>query len=94
MLSAACTEVGDAEAAAVLAPRLEPWTGRLVVLGAPGVGGACWGPYDAVLGGLWATVGDRRRARQAYDRAARVAEAFGAPVLIEQVAADRARWLG
>jgi DNA-binding SARP family transcriptional activator len=92
-LAEACATLGAAEPAAGLLALIEPVRSHFVVIAAPGTGGACWGPYAALLGSLRSCLGDRRGARDEFDHAIDLLDRFGAPMQLALVRATRDRRL-
>ena len=74
-LADACTLLGDAELAAPIYDELLPLAGGNVVIGH---GVTCYGAADRYLGRLAATLGDRPRAIEHFERALTVNRAMGA----------------
>ncbi|MGH2982105.1 MAG: ATP-binding protein, partial [Solirubrobacterales bacterium] len=73
-LSLTCAEVGDSARAAELFELLEPYRGRIAVLGA---GAACLGPVSHVLGLLAGVRGDRDGAVALFEEAAETSRSAG-----------------
>jgi hypothetical protein len=93
-LAEACCELGDAETAARILPRLEPYRDQFVVVGATGPGGTTWGPYSALLGSLHVCVGQLDAASRDFADALSRVVCFGSPMLLDLLSCTRERRLG
>jgi hypothetical protein len=94
LLAATTLVLADRSTAAALVPRLDPYRERFAVVGSPGAGGACWGPFAALSGALRVLAGDATGAAADFALAVRAVEAFGSPALSDHVARTRERWSG
>jgi len=93
-LAEACCDLGDAETAARILPRLEPYRDQFVVVGATGPGGTTWGPYSALLGSLRACLGQTDAASRDFEDAMARLTCFGSPMLLDLAIDARERRLG
>jgi DNA-binding CsgD family transcriptional regulator/tetratricopeptide (TPR) repeat protein/Mrp family chromosome partitioning ATPase len=89
-LSDACAALGDEEMAAILYPKLEPLTGANVMIGHLV---ACYGSADRYLGMLAATLGERERAEEHFERAMEENERMGASTWVAHTAYEYGRFL-
>jgi DNA-binding CsgD family transcriptional regulator/tetratricopeptide (TPR) repeat protein len=89
-LSDACAALGDEEMAAILYPELEPLTGANVMIGHLV---ACYGSADRYLGMLAATLGERERAEEHFERAMEENERMGALTWVAHTAYEYGRFL-
>jgi DNA-binding SARP family transcriptional activator len=79
--------VGDRERGDVLYRALRPWQGRVVVIG---LGVACLGTVDDVLGRLAAAAGRRRLAQRHFEAALTLSRRLGARPLVARTACEYA----
>jgi DNA-binding CsgD family transcriptional regulator/tetratricopeptide (TPR) repeat protein len=89
-LSDACAALGDEEMAAILYPKLEPLTGANVMIGHLV---ACYGSADRYLGMLAATLGERERAEEHFERGMEENERMGASTWVAHTAYEYGRFL-
>ncbi len=89
-LSDACAALGDEEMAAILYPKLEPLAGANVMIGHLV---ACYGSADRYLGMLAATLGERERAEEHFERAMEENERMGASTWVAHTAYEYGRYL-
>jgi DNA-binding SARP family transcriptional activator/tetratricopeptide (TPR) repeat protein len=88
LLSDVCADLGDAERAALLYERLEPYADLNVVIG---LAAACLGSASGFLGKLAATMGRGERAAEHFERALAANAALHAPGCLARVQVDYAR---
>lgn len=88
LLSDVCADLGDAERAALLYERLEPYADLNVVIG---LAAACLGSAAGFLGKLAATMGRAERAVEHFERALAANAALQAPGCLARVQVDYAR---
>jgi tetratricopeptide (TPR) repeat protein len=91
LLSDVCADLGDAERAALLYGRLEPYAGINVVIGLAAV---CLGSAAAFLGKLAATMGRLDLAAEHFERALAANTELLAPGCLARTQVDYARALG
>ncbi len=91
LLSDVCTDLGDAERAALLYAKLEPYAGVNVVIGLAAV---CLGSAASFLGKLAATMGLVDRAGEHFERALAANTELLAPGCLARTQVDYARALG
>jgi DNA-binding SARP family transcriptional activator/tetratricopeptide (TPR) repeat protein len=91
LLSDVCADLGDAERAALLYDRLEPYADSNVVIGLAAV---CLGSAAGFLGKLAATMGRGEQALEHFERALVANRALGAPGCLARTQVDYARALG
>ncbi len=89
-LTDACAAVGDETMAAVVYPELEPLAGANVMVGHLV---ACYGAADRYLGMLAATLGERERAEEHFERAMEENERMGASTWVAHTAYEYGRFL-
>ncbi len=89
-LAEVCAALGDRARAEPLYSLLLPWSGHIAVLR---TGAACWGAADRFLGLLAATMGDRAKARDHFDRALTMGERIEAWLSIAHTHCDYAAFL-
>jgi DNA-binding CsgD family transcriptional regulator/tetratricopeptide (TPR) repeat protein len=89
-LSDACAALGDEEMAAIVYPELEPLGGANVMIGHLV---ACYGSADRYLGMLAATLGERERAEEHFERAMEENERMGASTWVAHTAYEYGRFL-
>jgi DNA-binding SARP family transcriptional activator/tetratricopeptide (TPR) repeat protein len=90
LLSDVCADLGDAERAALLYERLEPYADLNVVIG---LAAACLGSAAGFLGKLAATMGRPERAAEHFERALAANAALQAPGCLARAQVDYARAL-
>jgi tetratricopeptide (TPR) repeat protein len=88
LLSDVCADLGDAERAALLYERLEPYADLNVVIG---LAAACLGSAAGFLGKLAATMGHTERAVEHFERALAANAELHAPGCVARVEVDYAR---
>ncbi len=91
LLSDVCADLGDAERAALLYAKLEPYADLNVVIGLAAV---CLGSAASFLGKLAATMGLAERAAEHFERALVANTELLAPVCLARTQVDYARALG
>jgi tetratricopeptide (TPR) repeat protein len=91
LLSDVCADLGDAERAALLYERLEPYAEANVVIG---LAAACLGSAASFLGKLAATMGREDLTVEHFERALEANRALKAPVCLARTQLDYARVLG
>ncbi len=87
-LSDACAALGDEQMAAILYPKLQPLTGANVMIGHLV---ACYGSADRYLGMLAATLGERARAEEHFERAMDENRRMGASTWVAHTAYEYGR---
>jgi len=91
LLSDVCADLGDAERAALLYAKLEPYADVNVVIGLAAV---CLGSASSFLGKLAATMGRSEKASEHFERALAANTALQAPGCLARTQVDYARALG
>jgi tetratricopeptide (TPR) repeat protein len=91
LLSDVCADLGDAERAALLYAKLEPYGEVNVVIGLAAV---CLGSTASFLGKLAATTGRADRASEHFERALAANAGLRAPICLARTQVDYARALG
>lgn len=91
LLSDVCADLGDAERAALLYGKLEPYANVNVVIGLAAV---CLGSAASFLGKLAATTGRLEQAAEHFERALAANTALLAPGCLARTQVDYARALG
>jgi AAA ATPase domain len=81
-LTRACAVLDEGSHADALYDVLRPYTGRVVVVGAPAQ--SCWGPVDHYLGVLASLAGRDEWAIEHFDAALLIAARLGAPALLAE----------
>jgi DNA-binding CsgD family transcriptional regulator len=89
-LADASSEVGDERVAAMVYPELEPFAGTNVMIGHLV---ACYGSADRYLGMLAATLGERHRAEEHFERAIEMNREMGASTWLAHTAYQYGRFL-
>jgi tetratricopeptide (TPR) repeat protein len=91
LMSDVCADLGDAERAALLYAKLEPYAEVNVVIGLAAV---CLGSTASFLGKLAATMGRAERASEDFERALLANARLKAPICLARTQVDYARALG
>jgi tetratricopeptide (TPR) repeat protein len=91
LLSDVCADLGDAERAAKMYAKLEPYASVNVVIGLAAV---CLGSASSFLGKLAATMGRTGLAAEHFERALAANAALQAPICLARTQVDYARALG
>jgi DNA-binding CsgD family transcriptional regulator len=87
-LTDACAALGDEQMAAIVYPELEPLAGTNVMIGHLV---ACYGAADRYLGMLAATLGERERAEEHFERALEQNRRMGASTWVAHTAYEYGR---